>query len=100
MIVNFEFFDENPIENVITSLNYRVGKTIFFGYDSVTEDQKRTVRRFLQDVCAVKEVQFCTVSETNLDSIIDQITQRVHKEQESGNQVFFDLTGGESLLLV
>ena len=32
MIINVEFFDENPIENVITNLNYKIDKTIFFGY--------------------------------------------------------------------
>lgn len=100
MIVNFEFFDENPIENVITSLNYKVGKTILFGYSSITEEQRRPVEKFLLDVCHVQEVQFCTVSETDLDSTIQRISDRVHKEQEKGNQVFFDLTGGESLPLV
>ncbi|MBQ1216302.1 MAG: hypothetical protein IIX88_08210, partial [Firmicutes bacterium] len=66
MIVNFEFFDENPIENVITSLNYKIDKTIFFGYGSVTEEQRRPVEKFLLNECGVTEVQFCTVSETNL----------------------------------
>ena len=100
MIVNFEFFDENPIENVITSLNYKIDKTIFFGYGSVTEEQRRPVEKFLLNECGVTEVQFCTVSDTNLDVVLDRIAQRVHKEQEQGNHVFFDLTGGESLLLV
>ena len=35
MIINVEFFDENPIENVITSLNYKVDKTLFFGYSNM-----------------------------------------------------------------
>ncbi|MBQ6948885.1 MAG: DUF1887 family protein [Firmicutes bacterium] len=100
MNVNFEFFDENPIENVITSLHHKIDKTVFFGYESVTSEQRRPVETFLQNVCGVKEVKFCAVSETDLDQIIERICQCVCRELDAGNQVFFDLTGGESLPLV
>jgi len=100
MIVNFEFFDENPIENVITSLHHKIDKTVFFGYESVTSEQRRPVETFLQNVCGVKEVKFCAVSETDLDQIIERICQCICRELDAENQVFFDLTGGESLPLV
>ncbi|MBQ8589535.1 MAG: hypothetical protein IJ486_03675, partial [Firmicutes bacterium] len=100
MIVNVEFFDENPIENVITSLNYKIDKTIFFGYETVEPEKRRPVEKFLQDVCGVKEVYFCTVSNTDLESDIERISSRVNRELEAGNHVYFDLTSGESLPLV
>ena len=100
MIVNVEFFDDNPIENVITSLNYKIDKTIFFGYETVEPEKRRPVEKFLQDVCGVKEVYFCTVSNTDLESDIERISSRVNRELEAGNHVYFDLTSGESLPLV
>ena len=47
MIVNIEFFDEEPIENVITNLNYEVDKTIFFGYEEFMRPYRHSVERFL-----------------------------------------------------
>ena len=46
MLVNIEFFDKDPIENVITSLHYKIDKTIFFGYTHIMDKRKRDVSRF------------------------------------------------------
>jgi len=100
MIINVEFFDENPIENVITSLNYKVDKTLFFGYQDVSAERKNSVTRFLKKVCSVQEVEFCAADDTDLSKMIDTISEKVKQEMKVGHQVFFDLTGGESLLLV
>jgi len=100
MIVNVEFFDANPIENVITSLNYKLDKTIFFGYEETMCAQSRTICSFLTDVCAVPSVEFYPVSKTELSDILETISTQVKKELDNGNQVYFDLTGGESLPLV
>ena len=100
MIVNIEFFDEEPIENVITNLNYEVDKTIFFGYENVMKPQMACIERFLKQVCKVKEVEFYYVDPYDLMAIMKAIANVVRKEQEQGNQVYFDLTGGESLILV
>ena len=51
MIVNIEFFDAEPIENVMTSLNFKIDKTIYFGYDDVMEKQKKSTERFLKKYC-------------------------------------------------
>ena len=100
MLVNIEFFDEDPIENVITSLNYRVDKTIFFGYRDVMEKKKRDVSVFLEKYCKVKEFEFYELDESNLRTIVDTMSGCLKKELDEGNQLFFDLTGGESLPLV
>lgn len=100
MIVNVEFFVDVPMENVITSLNYRVDKTIFFGYESVMRERQACTKRFLEEICGVSQVEFCPVDETDLGRIIDTISEKIGQEIGQGNQVFFDLTGGESLVLV
>lgn len=100
MIVNVEFFDENSIENVVTSLNYRVDKTLFFGYESMLEENKRCVEKFLKEICGVQEVEFCIVDDVDLAGIMDTISNVVNHDLELGHRVFFDLTGGESLPLV
>lgn len=100
MIVNVEFFDENPLENVATSLSYKVDKTMFFGYREVMKPRQKTIERFLTDVCGVGQVEFYPVIRSDLPSILDTITRYVKQEIEAGNRVFFDLTGGDSLLHV
>ena len=100
MIVNIEFFDEEPIENVITNLNFEVDKTIFFGYSDSMCPYRNSVERFLKKVCGVHEVEFHSVVRDDLSAIIETISAVVQKEKEKGNKVFFDLTGGETLLLV
>lgn len=100
MIVNIEFFDIEPIENVITSLNYQMDKTIFFGYEEVMKPYRDSVEKFLKTVCAVREVEFYPVSSVDLTGIIQVISDVVQKEKAQGNHVYFDLTGGESLPLV
>lgn len=100
MIVNIEFFDEEPIENVITNLNFEVDKTIFFGYETMMSPHKKTTETFLKKVCAVKAVEFYSVDPFDLMEIMKAIANVVRKEQAQGNMVYFDLTGGESLLLV
>lgn len=100
MIVNVEFFDENPLENVITSLNYKVDKTIFFGYSQILKERMECTRKFLKEICGVQTVEYCVVDEVNLPEILECIATKIQNELAQGNQVFFDLTGGEGLLLV
>ena len=100
MIINVEFFDENPIENVITCLNYKVDKILFFGYEENMEESKKCTTKFLKEICGVKEVEFCTVKRFDLTGIIETISDVVEKDLQEGHDVFFDLTGGESLPLV
>ncbi len=99
MLVNIEFFDDDPIENVITSLNYKVDKTIFFCHP-IPEKKKQDVSSFLKKICGVKEVDFYELKKRELADIMKQMSECLRKEAAQGNRLFFDLTGGESLLLV
>ena len=100
MLINVEFFDDDPIENVITSLNYKVDKTLFFGYSEVLEKHKDNVAKFLQKTGQVQCVEFCAIDDTDLSKIIQAMKERLSQEKGQDNVLFFDLTGGESLPLV
>lgn len=100
MYVNIEFLDTEPIENVITALHYQMDKTIFIGYKEVREKYQRQTEDFLKHFCGVKTVEFKDVSKTDLKEILEVLHAVVLAEKEAGNQVFFDITGGEGLILV
>ncbi len=100
MVVNIEFLDVEPIENVITCLNYQVDKVIFFGYEDTIAQKGEKTEYFLKKYCGVSDVEFNILSETNLEEILVNISAVIDREQTASNQVFFDITGGEGLMLL
>ena len=100
MIVNIEFLDNEPIENVISSLHFKIDKTIFFGFSEVIEAKKEITKNFLKKYCGVKEVSFVCLPEYQLDSILATMRKVVEQELIRKNDVFFEVTGGESLILI
>ncbi len=97
MIVNFEFLDQEPIENLITCLNYKVDKVVFFGNEDLITIKKEETTNFLKRHCNVKEVEFYGLSETNLDEALVTMSEVIDKEQGAENELFFDITGGMGL---
>ena len=100
MIVNIEFLDDEPIENVISSLHFKIDKTIFFGFADVIEEKKEVTKNFLKKYCGVREVSFVCLPEYQLDSILVTMRKVVEQELMRKNDVFFEVTGGESLILI
>lgn len=100
MFVNIEFLGGEPIENVITCMNFEIDKTIFFGYAEMIKEQKAAAGHFLKKYCKVKEAVFRALPRTDLPAILEMMRSEIRREIERGNQVFFDVTGGESLILV
>lgn len=99
MNVNIEFFVLDPIENLITCLNFKMDKVIYFGHsDIMIPDRQKHTERILREVCGVKEVEFHVVSQRNLQSVVERMTEVLKREQK--NNCFFDLTGSEELLAV
>lgn len=99
-IVNVEFLNNEPIENVITSLNFKLDKVIFFGFKDIIEKYRNTTKEFIMKYCGVTEVVFYSLSKTDLLSIIIQMRNDLAIEYSNGNKVFFDVTGGEGLILI
>lgn len=101
MQTNIEFLDVEPIENVITCLNYQMDRVVFFGYPEVVQEYKKRTKHFLQKFCNVPEVKFIEVSDISLNDVQKEIKKIVEEESDKeGNQVYIDITGGESLPLV
>lgn len=100
MYTNIEFFDEEPIENVAAALNYDFGKIIYFCYPNVIEAKKSSVERFLNDECNIKNVEFVEVPKNNLNDVVNPMREKIKRELDEGNEVFLEITGGESLVLM
>ena len=100
MNIIFEFLDSEPIHNVITNLNYRLDKTVFFGYADDIEKHREELTRFLLKYCGGQTIEFVQVKRNNLKKIIAVIRETVEKERADGNTVFFDVTGGGEMPLV
>ncbi len=100
MIVNFEFLGEEQIENVITCMHFKVDKVVYFGYHDTVLQQKKPTEKFLKKYCGVQTVVFHELSQNDLQSVLK--TMRAEIQQEIGNKskIYFDVTGGESMLLV
>ena len=100
MIVNIEFLDREPIENIISSLHFKFDKTIFFGFADVIEEKKEITKNFLKKYCGVNDVSFVCLPEYQLDAILAAMRKVIEQELIRKNDVFFEVTGGESLILI
>jgi len=96
-----EFFDEDPIENLITCINYGFDRVFYFGHkDSMTQERVQTTRDSLKRICNITDVSFIELSQKKLDRVVEILEREVKEEEKQGNNCFFDLTGGEGLILV
>ncbi len=100
MIVNVEFLSNEPIENVVTSMHYRLDRVIYFGYGDVMEKQRGSLTKFLKKYCKVKEVSFIELPKRNLETTMSVMRSVLKAELQEGNQLFFDITGGDSVTMV
>lgn len=100
MVVVFEFLSREPIENVITAMNFQVDKLVFFGNHEDIISQKERTENFLRKYCAVESIVFLPLSGSNLQSVLQTMRKEIELELSKNAKLFFDITGGESLMLV
>ncbi len=100
MTVNFEFLGNEPLENLITCMNFKMDKVVFFGYDDVIAEQRKNTEDFLKKHCGVETVSFFTMSHNDIKSVLKTMRAEIQRELDRKNRVYFDITGGESLILV
>ena len=102
MNVNIEFLGKEPIENLITCMNYKMDKTIYFGYAEVIEELAECTTKFLVKYCGLKQenILFKELSHTDFAAVMHGMRETLQEEKTAGNRLFFDITGGESLILV
>lgn len=99
MFVNFEFLCGEPIENVITFLHFKMDRAVFFGERREIEKQKSQTETFLRKYCGVNETMFIEIPKNDLDGAKAAMAKEIKAQIDEGNRVFFDITGGESLIL-
>ena len=100
MVVVFEFLSREPIENVITAMNFQVDRLVFFGNHEDIISQKEKTENFLRKYCAVESIVFLPLSGSNLHSVLETMRKEIELELSKKAKLFFDITGGESLMLV
>lgn len=100
MNILFEFLCDEPIENVITCMRYRMDRVIFFGYRKTIDEQKKPTDDFLKNYCGVQEISSVCLLQDSLQSDLQIIDHTVMNVRKPGNHLFIDITGGESLALV
>lgn len=107
--VNFEFLDDEAIENTVTCLNYRMDKVIFFGSKELIKEKKAALRLFLTETCEVgkkarlsakEAVRFIEISDTDLNVTIDKMRVAIEAEAKEASHRFIDVTGGEGVTLL
>lgn len=100
MNINFEFLDNDAIENIITAMHYKMDKIVFFGeQESIDRNKKKTVN-FLNKYCGINDVEFYAISQKNINSAKAQMERAIRKHNPVLNKLYFDITGGESIALV
>ena len=99
MIVNVEFFDREALNNVITCIHFHVDKVIFFGYREVMEARRDSTAGFLREYCGVSKTSFHEVSHSDPKAVFQTMQKVIEQELEKGEDIFFDITGGESMIL-
>ncbi len=101
MNVLIEFFDEEPIENLITCTHFHMEKVICFGYKrTMSLEARGKLKRCHKKLCGDHEMEFIEVPYGDLNAIVKSMDAVLAREYGAGNQCFFDLTGGGDLILV
>lgn len=96
----FSLLSSEPIENVITCLNRRIDKVVYFGTAQSISSAKDSLESFLKKYCRVQSVAFRPIPRHNIDSISNIIAEDVQKEIFAGNSIFFDITGEAGPVLI
>ena len=100
MVVIFEFLGAEPIENVITCMHYKVDKVVYFGYHEMIQSLKKSTDRFLRKYCGVQNTVYHPLPKDDLPSVLKSMRKEIEYELSQKNSIYFDITGGESLILV
>ena len=99
MNVIFEFLGNEPIENLITSIHFKVDKVIFFGYQETVDELKITTMNFLSKHCGVHSSVFYPLPHNDMQFMMNSMREVIEREIDEGNNIYFDMTGGEDAIL-
>lgn len=101
MNVDIEFFDAEPIENLVTCLNFKMDKVIYFGNAHEMTIEKRSITaKNLKHICGIEDVSFIEISKDDLERLVGVLENVIEDEKQKGNHCFADVTGGGDMELV
>lgn len=101
-----EFLDKEPIENVITCIDYKIDKVIFIGEQEDIQFEKdekiytSSLKWFLKTICHVETIRYQKIPHYDLQGIINTLKKVIESEKSEGNRVFFDVTGGKEIPMI
>ena len=76
--VVIEFFDTEPIENIITCLNFKMDYVVYIGYpETMTKKRREDTVKVLFDMCDIpcECVEYVEVNDNTLSAILETIQQ-------------------------
>lgn len=94
-----EFIGSEPMENLITSLNFKMERAVLIGKSAVIDELGERTRRILSEYCGVNSAEFHRVDDENLVTVRSAVKEIIQAEVDAGNDVYFDMTGGENVIL-
>ena len=90
-----EFFNDEPVENIVASLIFNPDKIIFIGYEDVmTPEKQEDVINYFKYKNIKTETEFICLERHNLKEIVTTLSAIYQRYPES----VFDFTGGEELI--
>lgn len=95
--VLIEFLDEEPIDNIITALTFPINQIIYIGYQDIIEKRKVSLIHFFEEYDKTVKISFHCVGRYDMDGIYATLKRII---EVPDTNFFFDLTGGEDLILV
>ena len=99
MITLMEILSDNPIENVITCMRFKVDRVVFFGPLNLIDRYYATSSRFLKDVCGVMTVECAETDPHSLNRTLSSMRTAVSSCRKE-EHVFCDVTGGNDTALI
>ena len=81
-------------------MNYEIDKVVYFGYHETIERLKSATENFLGIYCGVQKAVFHALPKDDLASALRTMRHEIEYEKGRKNRIFFDVTGGEDLILV
>lgn len=101
MNVNIEFFSEEAMDNISTSLRYNIDKIIYIGYkEQMYIAINRNLTGLIKNILNISSVEYIEVEPGNLGDITYKLSSAIEREQQAGNNCYLNLTGGDDLVLV
>lgn len=100
MDILYEFLGEEPLENVITCMNFKFDKVVYFGYGEVIDAWQKHTKEFLKTYCEIDNTVFRPLSHEDMKRVVEVMRTEIESDRAEGNRIYFDVTGGEDLILV